>query len=357
MRATLSSRRMRTGRRLTGIGAASLLAVSLLGGGNALASTPGWTVGHGTDSSNVYASTLVSGASSSAVSAGNSVGFFEWLRNGGTSNISQLYLTATTSPSAPVVGAVWTIKTDSMAVVRSGACPTTTPLDCSFGALNPGETVYVTAAFTTGHGTSQTVSFDWNSNGNTLSDKHHTSHGDSIPLPDSVALTSNGDAAGDFNFDQSAITVADDQKVGPKNPQATTASAGGALTGLAVADGASLSTPCDAALTAAYPTFSCSQLTSLTSTIEAGRGRTIVDANGHPLIKVIVTFAKAPSKLGGAHPFVYHFYLDNLGNQKAEVITTTCTYVAGLLTNTDSCFTVGQNQVTVWLVHNGNMRI
>jgi len=351
---------MQTGRRLTGIGVASLLALSLLGGGNALASTPGWTVGHGTDSSNVYWSAQ-SGASSSVVSAGNDVGFFEWLRNDGTSNISQLYLTATTTPSAPVLGAVWKIANAS-GDGRSGTCPATAPLSCTFGALNPGETVYLTAAFTTGTGTSLSVDFDWNSNGVTLSDKGHTSHGDTVRISDSVAvaLTSNGDAAGDFHFDQTDldIAVADDQVLSKTNPQATSAHVVAALTGLAVADGAALSTPCNATLTAAYPSFSCKQLSSLTSTIEAGNGRTIVDGNGHPLINVTVSFAKMPSQLNGAHPFVYHYYLDSSkGTPTVELITSTCVYVDGLLTNTDSCFTVGLDQITIWLKHNGNARM
>jgi hypothetical protein len=351
MRATVSARR-----RTIGIVSAAILALGVLGGGSVLASTPGWQVGHGTDSSSAYASAQ-SGASSSRVTAGNAVGFFEWLRNGGTSNISQLYLTATTNPSAPVVGARWTIKTDAMAEVRSGICPATTPLACTFGTVNAGETVYLTAAFTTGAGTSLSVDFDWNSNGVTLSDKHQTSHGDTVRLSDSVALTAGGDAAGAFNFIALDNAVADDQAVSKANPQATSAFVAEALTGLAVADGATLTTPCNSTLTAAFPTFSCKQLSSLTSIIEAGNGRTIHNLNGGPGIMVIVTFAKAPSQLNSAHPFVYHYYVDSTGTPRAELITTTCTYDLGLPTNTDSCFTVGQDQITVWLVHNGNMRI
>lgn len=361
MRATVGNRRVRTWRKLTGIIAASMLAMSAVGGGTAFASTPDWTVGHGTDS---FASPQPSsGASSTAVSAGNTVGFFEWLRNDGTSNISQLYLTARTTPSAQVFGATWTIRTSSGAVVRSGVCPSTTPLNCSFGALNPTQTVYATVAFTTGNaadGTTQSVVFDWNANGNTPSDKGHTSRGDSILLNDSVILTNNGDAAGNFNFDQAAITVADNQNVSNKNPQATSVTVSGTQTGVAVGDSPSLTTPCNSTLTAGFPSwFSCSQLTSLTSSIEVGNGKTFNNTNGGPGIKVIVTFNKAPNQLNGALPFVYHYFVDAAGVGQADLITATCNYVNGFPagdTPAEGCLTVNGKVVTVWVFYNGSMK-
>src|SRR6185295_12245892 len=117
---------------ITGLVTASVLALSLFAGGTALAANPSWVVGHGTDSAPT-APQPASGASSSAVGAGRQVGFFEWLRNDDTSNISQLYLTASTTPSATVAGATWTIKTAAGTTVRAGVCPTATPLTCSFG--------------------------------------------------------------------------------------------------------------------------------------------------------------------------------------------------------------------------------
>jgi len=343
-----------------------VLALSVIGGGTAIATTPTWTVGHGTDS---FASFQPpSGASSTAVSAGSKVGFFEWLRNDGTSNISQLFLTATTTPSASVFGAKWSIKDSSGVVLRSGDCPSTTPLSCSFGALNPSQTVYVTVAFTTGNaadGTIESVAFDWNANGNTPSDKHHTSRGDSIILIDSVTLTSNGDAAGDFNFDQPSITVENSQKLTGQNRQATKATINDVLLiGVAVGDSpsepqATCTPELIADIVAEFPWFSCSSLTSLTSRIEAGNGKTFTNVNGGPGIKVIISFAQAPNQLNGEHPFVYHFFTDLDGTGHAELITEECNYVAGFpdgATPSEGCLDVNGKTVTVWLFHNGPMR-
>lgn len=355
MRATEGNRRMRTRRKLTGIVAASVLALSVIGGGTAIASVPGWTVGHGTDSWATFQPS--SGASSTAVSAGKKVGFFEWLRNDGTSNISQLYLKETTS--AAVFGAKWSIKDRDGNVLSFGDCPSTTPLACSFGALNPRETVYVIVAFTTpSNGKAEAVTFDWSSNGDTQSDKNHKSHGDVTSIGDSVVLTStsDGDAAGDFNFDNpDGITVADDQKLTGKNPQATSATVGDLLTGVAVGDSPSLTVPCADGV----PTgFLCSSLTSLVSQVEVGNGKTFSNPNGPltPGIKVIVSFAQAPNQLNSDSPFAYHYYVDANGVGQVELITAPCTYTQGFPDNTASCLTVGNKQVTVWLTHNGGMR-
>ena len=71
----------------------SVIALSILGGGTALAAKPMWPSGHGTD----FQNPTPSGASSTVVTAGKSVGFFEWLRNPGSNNISQLFMAVTSS--------------------------------------------------------------------------------------------------------------------------------------------------------------------------------------------------------------------------------------------------------------------
>src|SRR3954453_4265025 len=108
----------------------SVIALSILGGGTALAATPMWPTGHGTD----FHVNAASGASSSTVTAGNAVGFYEWLRNPGSANISQLFMNVATPAPGTQIGVKWTIKTDAGAEVRHGTCTiNTTPL-CSFGA-------------------------------------------------------------------------------------------------------------------------------------------------------------------------------------------------------------------------------
>jgi len=121
----------------------SAIALSILGGGTALAKAPAWPTGHGTDFQNPFPD---SGASSTTVTAGKSVGFYEWLRNPGSSNISQLFMNVAISPGDQL-GVKWTIKTDAGAVVRSGTCVINSMPLCSFGPLNAGQTVYVLAAF------------------------------------------------------------------------------------------------------------------------------------------------------------------------------------------------------------------
>src|SRR4029078_8373193 len=145
MRATEGLFTPPTRRKLTGVGLASMLVLSILGAGTVTAATPQWTPGYGTDSAGAQPS---SGASSTFVSPGKKVGFLEWLRNDDTSNISQLFLTATTRPAAGLVAAKWTIKSGAGVIVRSGPCPTVQPFKCGFCALSAGQTVYVTFAFT-----------------------------------------------------------------------------------------------------------------------------------------------------------------------------------------------------------------
>lgn len=323
----------------------------------ALAATPaGWVAGFGTDSS--AATQPSSGASSSFVAAGKRVGFFEWLRNDGPSNIAQLFLTeGITAPSAPVAGASWIIKNSSGGEIRHGTCPTATPLNCSFGALNATQTVYVVVALTTSanlaDGASLGVDFLWNTTGKPPG--KNNSHGDSLPWADDIAISKNGDASGDFNIDQPTFTVEDNQKVTGKNAQATSVTFSGGLVGAAVGDSPDLvQAPCDdATLPADFPDwFSCSLLTSLTSVIEVGNGKTFTNASGGPGIKVLISFNQSPHQLGDANPFVYH-----VSATGPELITETCDFGTGNLPlNHTSCLTVGNKNVTVWVFHNGPMR-
>ena len=361
MRAYQTNRRLRVWRKLTGIATAAALALSVLGGGIATAATPDWKAGYGTDSRAAFQPS--SGASSSAVKAGNKVGFFEWLRNGGTSNISQLFLEATATPAATVYRASWSIEDGSGTEVSNGVCPSDTPLKCSFGALNAGHTVYLVVAYNTGiavDGTTQQVDFSWSANGATTRDGG-TSRGDSLPHRDSVILTNNGDANGNFYFEQTDITVQTNQKLSGTNQQATTATVTAGLTGVAVSDSPLLVTLCDSTLTASFPSwFSCSQLSSLTSLIEVGNGKTFKNRNDGPGIKVIVTFQQAPKQLSSARPFVYHYFKDANGVGQADLITAQCNYVAGFpdgATPSEGCLTVNGKIVTVWLFHNGPMRM
>ena len=361
MRATILPRAPRRRGLITGLVTASVLTLSMLAGGTALGANPNWIVGHGTDSAPT-APQPDSGASSSAVGAGRQVGFFEWLRNGDTSNISQLYLTASTTPSATVAGATWTIKNAAGATVRTGVCPAATPLTCSFGALNSGNTVYIVAAFTTpstlANGATQAVHFEFNTTG-TPGGKNN-SHGDAKAIDDQVTVTNNGDANGDFNLAQASLTVADDQALQKnRNPQATSVTVNALAVGAAVGDSPTLTTPCNATLTAGFPSFfSCSLLTSLTSTVEVGNGKTFNNANGrrdagdqgHRLVRQGAVTAERRQQ-------VRLPLLDGHGRRACRARHGDLHDRRRFPSNIGPCLVVGNGNVTVWLTHNGNMRM
>ena len=118
-------------------------------------------------------------------------------------------------------------------------------------------------------------------------------------------------------------------------------------------------TPCNATLTAGFPSFfSCSQLTSLTSVVEVGNGKTFNNPNGAgtPGIKVIVSFAKAPTQLSGANPFVYHYWTDAAGAHAELDHGDLHRCVGGVPEQHGPCLVVGNKHVTVWLPHNGPMK-
>jgi hypothetical protein len=362
MGAKVENRRVSTWRKLAGIVAASMLAVTVLGG-TAQAAQPTWQVGHGT----LYTSPTPSGASSSSVAAGKTAGFFEWLHNQTPSNISQLYMNATLTPSATLAGAEWVIKDSSEISVRSGICVPTASWLCSFGAVNSGQTVYVTLAYTipsgVADGVSEALAASFNASG-TPPGKNQ-SHGDVVSLSDSILISKNADASGDFNLDSitGLFTVFDNAPSG-NNKQGTSASVNGAeaQVGISVGDSPNLSqVPCIAPAGGFPSWFSCSLLTSLTSYIEVGNGKTFNNPNGPgtPGIKAIVQFSNPVNQLTGDHPFSYHYWVDATGAH-SEIITDTC--FAGTINpdfpgNTAACITViNSRQVVTWLLHNGGMK-
>jgi hypothetical protein len=364
MRASSTHPTRRTRRVASAFVIASLFALSVLGAGAATAATPSWPTGHGQDSQ--ASPQPDSGASSTAVSSGKTIGFFEWLRNPGSSNISQLFMNVsppaagTTAPGT-LLGVKWSIKTDSGTLVRSGTCTVgSTPL-CSFGSLSAGQTVYVITAYQTpaglADGTTLTQKLDFNSTG--IPPGGNKSHGDDVFSVDSVKISNSADAAGDFNFsDAGGVTVAN-APVGGTNAQQTMLSLSAPFVGAFVNDSPGLAAAkCTNALIADIlvqnPWFSCKKLTSLTSLIEVGNGASFKNGNS-PAIKVTVSFLNAPSQLNGGHPFGYHYFKDATG-EHAELVTELCTIVNNVPTNTTPCLTLGTNSITVWLFHNGNMK-
>jgi hypothetical protein len=340
---------------LAGLITGSLLAWSILGSGTALAANPNWAAGFGANGSS-----QLTGQSSTSVAAGKHAGFFLWMQNNDTSNISQLYLTGTST--ATFSGATFTVVSGST-FVRSGTCAAVDPLDCSIGVLRSGQTVNVIVSYlisgSAKDGSNVGVKFEFNTTG-TPPGKNN-SHGDAFPLNDSIGVSSNGDADGDFNLNNpSGLNIADNQSVSQKNPQATSASIIQLGIGGSVGETTNLDAAvCNSTLTMGFPSwFSCGLLTSQVSTIEIGNGKNFNNTNpgNTPGIQVKVLFKKAPSQLTGSNPFVYHYWVDGQGAH-AELVTATCTMSGGFPTNQGPCLIVGNNAVTVWLIHNGGARM
>jgi hypothetical protein len=362
MRATQPTHRRRFA---AGLIVTSVMALSILGSGTALAANPNWFAGHGADGS-----AQPTGQSSTSVAAGKHVGFAVWMKNADTSNISQLFLTAkvTSVTTATFFGGFFNIFDAAGGFVRGGTCPTGDPMDCPIGALRSGETVDAVTSFTVSPTAADlstlSLTFEFNTTG-TPPGKNN-SHGDAKQVFDSVKISSNRDADGDFNLNDAlnGLNIADNQSVSPQNPQATSASVAGAIKvaiGGSVGEIAGTASFCDAGiLVNPQPWFSCGSLTSQISTVEIANGQTLSNPNGAgtPGIQVKILFKKAPSQLSGSQPFVYHRWTDSSGVDRAELVFSPCgALVGGFPTTTGPCLIVGNNAVTVWLTHNGGTRM
>ena len=128
-----------------------------------------------------------------AVTPGAAAGFEVTITNNGPSNISALYLTDNKGET-PVY----------LSSERDGACGPTAPpsgrLFCSFGALTAGDSVTIVVAYATPtSGSSYAITFQANTTGATFSDTKGRSHGDTLTLPVSTALSNNKNFAGIFS--------------------------------------------------------------------------------------------------------------------------------------------------------------
>lgn len=155
---------------------AALLGVMLLGVGGTTAATPGWSA----------AASSIPGT----VSPGSYALYRVTVTNGGSSNISQLFLT---SDQAAV---------PFSATPSAGSCTANVALSCSLGALASGATDTILVVYKTpSNRSSLDIDFQFNTSGSTGSDqKHHkpTSHGDTLHDPVSTALDGSANFAGGY---------------------------------------------------------------------------------------------------------------------------------------------------------------
>ena len=184
-------------RRAVAVVTGAMLAAMLIGPATVSAAQPGW------EFTNLA-------LLPSAVSPGSSAGYSFTIHNGGSSNISHLYLTDS-------VNAAPTYFVNS----RGTVCQQSPTLFCSFGALNSGDSIDVTVAYATPtSGSAFDVTFQLNSNGATFSDRGGNSHGDSLNSPKlTTALSSNKNFAGAFSLD--TTDVATDPSLSKQNPQSS----------------------------------------------------------------------------------------------------------------------------------------
>lgn len=175
------------------------------------------------------------------VSPGAAAGYQVTITNNGPSNISALYLVdeVNGSVNAPTVYVTTT----------QGTCaPVGQPLDCSFGALTPVNSVTVIVAYTTPtSGSSFSVEFQGNTSGDTFKDGlKGRSHGDTL-LPDPVvtttALNSGKNFAGQFST-ADGTAFGNNAQLSGNNKQATALANLPAGVPATVADGAGASGTC-----------------------------------------------------------------------------------------------------------------
>jgi hypothetical protein len=136
------------------------------------------------------------------------------LAEGETSNLSQLFLTATTPNGWDLVGI------ESGSGFTASECDDTgTDLTCSFGGMAPADpAIIMRVVYQVGTNTGPaTVHFLFNTTG-VSADKKKNSHGDSYDAFDEINVENNADLGGSYVQNTGDI-VQNDQDVSRRNPQ------------------------------------------------------------------------------------------------------------------------------------------
>ena len=313
----MSSHRLR---RIATVVSTALLALMLIGPGAVLAAPPGWLFEN-------MANLPVT------VSPGADAGYTFRIRNGGKSNIAQLYLT-----DSVVASPTYLLSS------RSG-CQTSPVLKCAFGALNAGDSIDITVAYATpSSGTAFPVTFQLNTTGATFSDKGGNSHGDTLDLARSTALDGSKNFAGGFVRTTSAIST--DASLSKKNPQSSNVTPPVIDIPVTIEDGittfpGSGTTPCG---TIAAP-----------HCIGDWAKLNVNDAKTGPVKVILLLYG--PSVPNGAT--VDNITLWHEGSTP-NPITTRCGGTTLPIAGGQECITVtkvGNNfQILAWLAHNGSIR-
>jgi len=306
--------RQRPTRFTAAVAAATLLALSLIGG--ASAAQPGWEM------------TVVK--LPDAVSPGADAGYRITIVNNGPSNISQLYLTD--SVAAPAT---------YLTSTRAG-CVLSPVLYCAFGALNAGDQIVLTVAHAApSSGSSFAVTFMLNTTGASFNDKGKNSHGDTLTRTVTTGLDGDQNFAGGFVV--ATGTVANGSSLGRRNIQSTAATSPGAGLPVTVEDGSGV-------------TFGCILCTGTPfgewSEINVAEGASF----GSGIEIVITIYSKSvPKNLDLSKVVVFHTYQVG-GVDVTDRIDTACAP-----TPVPDCLTAqllgnGDLEITIWTLHNGGFK-
>jgi hypothetical protein len=212
-------------RRLATATSAALVALMLLGAGATTATVAGMEFQAG------FNKTLPA-----TVGPNQNAGYQFRIHNAGSSNVSQLVL------SAPGNGAAAFVQNS-----RGTVCQKTPTLVCSFGSLSSDAYIDVTVAYLVGT-SNFSVTFQLDSTGG-AADKGHNSHGDSVMKTFSTSVNSGKNFAGGFDINGGGTFKTDDS-LGKRNVQSTSAHSNVALTPIDVTDGiltfpVNTTNPCD----------------------------------------------------------------------------------------------------------------
>lgn len=322
-------------RRAVGIVSSVLLVMMLIGPGSALGSTP--------------STHAIASGDPPVADPGATVGFTGWIANTGSSNISQLYLSAYATVATPL-----TLPT-GLDCVGSGT--PTDPVYCTLGQLRSGETsaetLLATPATTVA---TMSVVFKWTFTGRTSSDGG-TSHGDYVERTATVTFSSSGDSSGRFitNTDTSTVVENDQTLDFVNNQQALKVVAPGKGLSAYVVDGTGNDNSGDLC---SPPIVTCSSLFGEWMTVGVENGATYLNP-----FQITITYdGKAVPKGVTTRTFkLYHNWwsdLHRIFNQ--EIISDTCTFSGtSTIPSNAPCLVVkkGANLViTVWTLHNGGFK-
>ena len=272
---------------------------------------------------------------------GADAGYRITITNGGTSNISQLSLNGTDSPT--FVGGP-----------NGGSCSQAgVPLTCSFGSLAgvnaaPNNSVTILVAYATpASGNSFTESWVASTTGFTSNDGG-TSHGDTLRMSGTTLLRSDANFGGGFDKDRS--TVGNNGSLGTNNPQSTQVTPPVVGVIATVEDGSAITFTC-------APTICNKTFFGEWSRVTVDNGEAFQDTSSSPPtpilfpVSLLVYGKSLPSGVNANSIQLVHV----LDSGAVEVLSTKCG-----ATPTLNCLTVtkvGPNfKITGWVNQNGGFK-